>query len=118
MQRGTPIQALEIYDPATGTFTAAGNELVARDGDRVNRLDNGKIILVGGQTTADATSVTNSTELYSHVTGRFSATGNLITGRQGFAADGLAQWTDPGCGRSCRRRHCAFLCRTLHTADR
>jgi hypothetical protein len=86
---GTPIQALEIYDPATGTFTAAGNTLVARDGNRVNRLDNGKIILVGGQTTADAASVTNSTELYSHVTGGSSATGSLITGRQDFLQTGL-----------------------------
>ena len=86
---GNPIQALEIYDPATGAFTAAGNELVARNGDRVNRLANGKIILVGGQTTAAANSVTNSTELYSQVTGRFSASGNLLTGRQGFAQSGL-----------------------------
>jgi hypothetical protein len=86
---GNPIQALEIYDPATGTFTTAGNELVARNSNRVNRLVNGKIILVGGQTTADATSVTNSTEVYSQVTGRFSASGNLLTGRQGFAQSGL-----------------------------
>jgi hypothetical protein len=86
---GTPIQALEIYDPATGIFTAAGNGLVVRDGDRVTRLVNGKPMLVGGQTTADATSVTNSVELYNHVTGRFSATGSLITGRQDFAQTGL-----------------------------
>ena len=46
---GTPIQALEIYDPATGTFTAAGNGRVARDGDRVTLLDNGKPMFVGGQ---------------------------------------------------------------------
>jgi hypothetical protein len=86
---GNPIQALEIYDPATGTFTAAGNGLAARSGGRVYRLANGKIILVGGQTTSAATSVTNSAELYSQVTGRFSATGSLITGRQGFAQSGL-----------------------------
>ena len=79
---GTPIQAMEIYDPATGTFTAAGNTLVARYFNRVTRLDNGKLIFVGGQTTADAASVTNSAELYNHVTGKFSPTGNLITGRK------------------------------------
>jgi len=86
---GTPIQALEIYDPATGIFTPAGNGLVARDGNRVTRMDNGKLIFVGGQTTVDATSVTNSAELYNHVTGRFSATGSLITGRQDFAQTSL-----------------------------
>ena len=86
---GNPIQAVEIYDPATGTFTAAGNGLVARDGHRVTRLDNGKAMIVGGQTTAAATSVTNSAELYNHVTGRFSATGSLITGRRDFSQTSL-----------------------------
>ena len=86
---GNPIQALEIYDPATGTFTAAGNMSVARDGHRVWRLDNGKPLIVGGTTTAVATSVTASAELYNHVTGRVSATGSLITGRQDFAQTSL-----------------------------
>ena len=75
--------------PRPGSSRAAGNTLVARDGDRVTRLDNGKLMLVGGQTTADAASVTNSAELYNHVTGRFSATGSLITGRQDFAQSSL-----------------------------
>ena len=85
----TPIQSLEIYDPATGIFTAAGNGLIARDGDRVTRLGNGKTMFVGGQTTADPSSVTNSTELYNHVTGKFSPAGRLITGRQDFAQQRL-----------------------------
>ena len=87
---GTPIQAIEIYDPATGTFTAAGNGLVARYYNRVTRLANGKLIFVGGQTTANTSSVTNSADLYNHVTGKFSPTGSLITGRRNFA-----QWSLP-----------------------
>jgi hypothetical protein len=88
---GAPIQSIEIYDPATGTFTAAGNTLVARHGNRVTRLDNGKTIFVGGQTTADPTpSVTDSAELYNHVTGSFSDTDNLNTARRNFA-----QWSLP-----------------------
>jgi hypothetical protein len=86
---GNPIQALEIYDPATGTFTSAGNELVARNGNRVNRLANGKVILVGGQTSSEESTLTNTAELYSHVTKRYSATGNLITARQDFVQSGL-----------------------------
>jgi pSer/pThr/pTyr-binding forkhead associated (FHA) protein len=85
---GTPIQAVEIYDPATEKFTAAGNALVARYYNRIVRLDNGKTIFVGGQTTADTSSVTNTAELDNHgtgVTGTFSATGSLITGRRNFA---------------------------------
>ena len=87
---GTPIQTIEIYDPATGIFTDAGNTLVARYGNRVTRLDNGKTIFVGGQTTADPPVVTDSTELYNHVTGTFSAADSLITGRRNFA-----QWSLP-----------------------
>jgi WD40 repeat protein len=87
---GTPIQAVEIYDPATGTFTAADDALVARYYDRVVRLDNGKTIFVGGHTTADTSSVTNTAELYNHVSGKFSPTGSLITGRRNFA-----QWSLP-----------------------
>jgi len=87
---GAPIQAMEIYDPATGTFAAAGNSAVARYFDRVSRLGNGKLVFVGGQTTADTSSVTNSADLYDHTTGKFSATGGLITGRRNFA-----QWILP-----------------------
>ena len=83
-----PIQAVEIYDPAKGTFTAADDALVARYYNRVSRLDNGKIILVGGMT--DTESATDSAELYNHVSGKFSATDSLITGRRNFA-----QWSLP-----------------------
>ena len=82
---GTPIQSLEIYDPATELFTSAGNGLAGRDGNRVSRLDNGKTILIGGKTAADNASVTNSAELYDHISGTCSDTGSLITGRRNFA---------------------------------
>jgi N-acetylneuraminic acid mutarotase len=86
---GTPILSIEIYDPATGTFTAAGNAPVARDGNRVVRLDSGKIMSVGGQTTVASNSVTDTVDLYNHVTGTFAATDNLITGRQDFSQTSL-----------------------------
>ncbi len=88
---GAPIQSIEIYDPATGIFTGAGNTLVARYGNYVTRLDNGKLIFVGGQTTADPSpAVTDSAEAYNHVTGTFSSTDSLSTGRRNFA-----QWSLP-----------------------
>jgi hypothetical protein len=86
----TPIQSVEIYDPATGKFTAADDTLVARLWNRIVRLDNGKTIFVGGQTTSNTSSVTNTAELYNHVTGTFSYTGSLNTGRRNFA-----QWSLP-----------------------
>jgi hypothetical protein len=87
---GTPVQTMEIYDPATGEFTEAGNTLVARYGNRVTRLDNGKTIFVGGQTTADPPVVTTSAEVYNHVTKTFSYTDDLLAGRRNFA-----QWSLP-----------------------
>ena len=87
---GAPIQSIEIYDPATGTFTEAGNTLVARYGNRVTRLGNGQTIFVGGQTTPDPPVVTDSTESYNHLSGTFSAADSLIAGRRNFA-----QWSLP-----------------------
>jgi hypothetical protein len=87
---GAPIQSIEIYDPATGIFTGAGDTLVAQNFNRVTRLDSGKIIFVGGQTTADPPVVTDSSELYNHVTGTISSTDSLSTGRRNFA-----QWSLP-----------------------
>ncbi len=80
---------MEIYDPATGLFTTAGNELVARDGNRVTRLANGKIILVGGKTTSDNASVTDSSELYSHLIRTYTSTGNLLAGRRNSVLSNL-----------------------------
>jgi hypothetical protein len=87
---GTPIGAVEIYDPGTGLFTSAGNELVSRDGNRVTRLPGGKMMLVGGKTTSENTDVTDTTELYSHLIRTFTYTGDLIAGRRNFVMANLA----------------------------
>jgi hypothetical protein len=87
---GTPVQTMEIYDPTTGTFTAAGDSLTLRYGNKINRLPNGKLIFVGGKTSADDAAVTNSTDTYNHLTGKFSISGDLITGRRHFG-----QWILP-----------------------
>jgi hypothetical protein len=87
---GAPIKSIEIYDPATGIFTGEGDTMVARNFNRVTRLDNGKLIFVGGHTTTDTNSVTSSAELYNHVTGSFSGTSDLNAERRNFA-----QWSLP-----------------------
>jgi hypothetical protein len=87
----TPNQAVDIYDPATNSFTSPGNELVARNNNRVTRLPGGKIMLVGGQTSsANPPSVTDTSELYSHLIRTFAYTDNLITGRRNFVLANLA----------------------------
>jgi hypothetical protein len=81
-----PIASAEIYDPATGTFSATGSPLTGRIGARVVALDNGQVLSAGGQTSSSSMDVTNTAELFDYLTGTFSATGSLITGRRdGYA---------------------------------
>jgi hypothetical protein len=73
----------ELYDPATGAFTAAGDLIAARYGHSAIAIANGpnagKILLAGG---ANTTTVA-SAELYDPATGGFASTGALAA-RQNF----------------------------------
>ncbi len=67
---GTPVNAAEIYDPVSQTFSPAlGSMNIARSGHRAILLSNGKILIVGGSTTS---------ELYDPNTGLFSVSGSVM----------------------------------------
>jgi hypothetical protein len=55
------IASAELYDPATGTFTATGSMTVARDSHTMTLLPGGKVLIAGGY---DGTSSLASAELY------------------------------------------------------
>jgi hypothetical protein len=65
----------EIYDPSTGTFTAASDMIQGRDCAQAHLLNNGKFLLSGGW---DSDHVPDA-ELYDPTTGLFAAAGIYAT---------------------------------------
>ncbi|MDQ3012269.1 MAG: hypothetical protein M3X11_16365 [Acidobacteriota bacterium] len=76
------LNSAEIYDPATGQWSATGNMGTPRINHVTVRLSNGKVLVLGGDSGSPSRTRSNSAELYDPTTGAWSATGNLITGRE------------------------------------
>ena len=83
----TYLSSAELYDPATGVFTAVGGSMTAaRFGHTAAVIttgaNSGKILIAGGANNA----ALSTAELYDPATGAFSATGALTSARQYFTA--------------------------------
>ena len=79
----------DLYDPATGKWSATGTMMISRADHSASLLPNGQVLVAGGET-VDFNGVTvASAELYNPLTGNWTATGSMLLSRERFTANVL-----------------------------
>jgi hypothetical protein len=86
-QQAASLASTEVYDPATGTFSPAGDMAVARGGHAATLLQDGRLLITGGYAAAGpSTTVASSAELYQPSTGVFASAGKMTASREEHTA--------------------------------
>lgn len=72
------LASAEIYDPSTGVWSFTGHLETAREVHRAVRLQNGKVLVAGGE--GPWTVLGNTTELFDPAKGKWTTTGPMSVG--------------------------------------
>jgi hypothetical protein len=91
------LASAELYDPATGTWTATGSMLQGRYRHTATLLPDGKVLVAGGNVDSSGSLGVRcclaSAELYDPSTGTWTATGSMIDARVAHTATLLLDGT-------------------------
>jgi N-acetylneuraminic acid mutarotase len=85
---GRPVASVELYDPASGRWSAAASMSTVRTTHTATLLANGKVLVTGGNTTSRGG--TTSAELYDPISNTWSAAASMVVARAGHTATLLA----------------------------
>lgn len=75
------IATAEIYDPETGNWSTTGSMTQVRDGFSATRLEDGRVLVVGGGGGSSGTTPLGTLEAYDPGTGTWSIVGELVQAR-------------------------------------
>jgi Galactose oxidase, central domain/Kelch motif len=91
---GSTLRSAELYDPATGKFTATGPMKATRARHSATLIASGPLagnVLIAGGTSDESGGDVATAELYDPSTGQFTSTGTMSTPRE----DHSATWLSP-----------------------
>lgn len=80
------LASAEIYDPATGTWSATGSMNVARASQTATLLPNGKVLVAGGCNGRRCGTSVATAEIYDPASGTWTMTGSMATARSAHVA--------------------------------